>query len=102
MPGGIVQVLNPDSGKITYKAKTGTAYLKLDSFGGVVKFHNKGSKATMQDAVVSTEDCEIIKQDSPSYKSALKEALKAQKSFLENKKTLLEEEISKITAELES
>jgi len=101
MSGGVVELFNPDTGKITYKAKAETAYLNLEGFGGIVKFNKKGSKATIVGTVALTEDCDIIKQDSPTYKSALLESLKAQKSFLENKKTQIEEEISQISRKLE-
>ena len=100
MPGGVVQVLNPDSGKVTYKAKSDTAYLNLESFGGIVKFNKKGSKITMQNAEVTNEDCEIIKKDSHTYKTAMSEALKAQKIFLEQKKDQIEQEISQVASRL--
>ena len=45
MPGNVVQLFNPDTGKITYKCKSEQAFLKLDAFDGVVHFNKKKCKS---------------------------------------------------------
>lgn len=47
-PGGITQLFNPDTGKITYKSKKDQAFLKIDAFEGIVKFNKKGAKAIVE------------------------------------------------------
>lgn len=101
MPGGVVELFNPDTGKITYKAKADTAFLNLDSFGGVLKFTKKGAKATILGNTIETDSCEIIKKDSPNYISALKLCLSMEKEFLEKKSESIAIQISEIQSRLE-
>jgi site-specific DNA-adenine methylase len=102
MPGGVAGLFNPETGKVTYKAKTDTAYLNIESFGGIVKFNKKGSKATIIGTIADLQDCEIIQSSSPKYKSALLECLKAEKSFLENKKETIDSELSQLDKKISS
>ena len=101
MPGGIAQVYNPQTGKITYKCKGDKAYLKLDAFDGIVKFNQKNSKAIVDGPHTSLEDSVVIKKDDPEYSQALRAVLEAEKKFKEEQKSILEKEISDISSKLE-
>ncbi len=41
MPGGVSQFFNPDTGRITYKCKKDSAFLKIEAIGGIIKFNKK-------------------------------------------------------------
>lgn len=101
MPGGVVELFNPDTGKITYKAKADVAFLNLDSFGGIIKFTKKGAKATILGNIIETDSCEIIKRDSSDYKGALRTCLSMEKEFLEKKLSVISEQISSIQRNLD-
>lgn len=100
MPGGIVELFNPDTGKVTYKAKADVAFLNLDSIGGVLKFTKKGAKATILGSLIEIDSCEIIQKDSPDYKTALSTCLMLEKEFLEKKLDSLNKQISEIQQKL--
>ena len=100
MPGGVAQVYNPYTGKITYKCKNETAYLKLEAFDGIVKFNQKNAKAIVDGPKTTLENSVVIKENDPQYSQALKEVLQAEKQFKEEQKSQLEEEISEITSKL--
>ncbi len=100
LPGGISQMFNPDSGKITYKCKAEGGYLKLDAFDGIVKFNKNGAKAIVDGPSTSTEDCDIIKKDDPSYPNALKAFFESQKKAKEEQITELNQEISEISKQI--
>jgi len=46
-PGGITQLFNTETGRVTYKCKAESAYLLIEAFGGIVQFHQKGAMATV-------------------------------------------------------
>lgn len=102
MPGGVVELFNPDTGKITYKAKTDTAFLNVASVDGILKFTKKGAKATILGTVIETDSCEIIKKSSPDYISALKICLSMEKEFLEKKSESINSQIADIQKTLDS
>ena len=97
LPGGISQMFNPDTGKITYKCKAESGYLKIDAFGGIVKFNKNGSKAIVFGPKTSSEDCDIIKEGDARYPDALKAFLESQKRAKEEQITKLNKEISEIS-----
>jgi hypothetical protein len=97
LSGGISQMFNPDTGKITYKCKAESGYLKLDAFGGIVKFNKNGSKATIFGPNTSSEDCDVIKEGEQGYPVALKAFLESQKKAMEEQATKLNQEISEIS-----
>ena len=101
MPGGVAQVYNPYTGKITYKCKNETAFLKLDAFDGIVKFNQKNAKAIVDGPKTSLENSVVIKENDPEYSQALKEVLRAEKQFKEEQKSQLEQEISEIASKLD-
>ena len=100
MPGSIVQVYNPNTGKITYKCKSEQAFLKLDAFDGVVKFNQKNAKAIVDGPKTALDDCTVIKEGDTEYDQALRSALEAEKKFKEEEKSKLEQEISEISSKL--
>lgn len=97
MPGNVVQLFNPETGKITYKCKSDNAYLQLDAFEGIVKFNNKGAKAIVQGPIISLENCTVIKEDDSNYNSALKEVLESTKNFKQDEILKLNKEISELS-----
>lgn len=100
MPGGVAELFNPDTGKITYKAKSDVAFLNLDSFDGILKFTKKGAKATILGTLIETDSCEIIKKNSPDYNSALRKCLEMEKEFLERKSESIIVQINEIQKKL--
>lgn len=100
MPGGIAQVYNPYTGKITYKCKNETAFLKLEAFDGIVKFNQKNAKAIVDGPKTTLENSVVIKENDSEYSQALKEVLQAEKQFKEEQKSQLEQEISEIASKL--
>lgn len=102
MPGGIVELFNPDTGRITYKAKGETAYLLLENMKGIVRFPKKGSLITIQGPNMSLNDCEMINADSPDFKNALLVCLQAEKKFLEEKRNDIDSKIQEINSKISS
>ena len=100
MPGGIAQMFNPDTGKITYKCKSDQAYMKLDAFDGIVKFTQKNAKAIVDGPKTSLENSVIIKENDVDYAQALRTVLQSEKNFKEEQKTKLEQEISELSGKL--
>ena len=100
MPGGIAQMFNPDTGKITYKCKSDQAYMKLDAFDGIVKFNQKNAKAIVDGPKTSLENSVIIKENDADYVQALQAVLQSEKNFKEEQKTKLDQEISELSDKL--
>ena len=100
MPGGVAQLFNPDTGKITYKCKADSAYLKIDAFDGIIKFNQKGSKAIVDGPKTALENCQIIKKSESGYKEALDQVKRSEKSFREEHIAKLNQEISELDQKL--
>ena len=100
MPGGVAQMFNPDTGKITYKCKSDQAYMKLDAFDGIVKFNKKNAKAIVDGPKTSLENSVVIKETDINYDQALQAVLQSEKNFKEEQKTKLEHEISELSSKL--
>lgn len=100
MPGGVSQLFNPDTGKITYKSKLDEAYMKIDAFSGIVKFNKKGSRAIVDGPNTTIDDCEIIKPESPSYNDAIQKVLNFEKKFKEEQISNLKQEVDDITSKI--
>lgn len=96
MPGGVVQLFNPDTGKITYKCKKESAYLKLDAFDGIVRFNRKGSKAVVDGTKTSLEDCAVIRAGDKEYDDALKAATESERSFYQEKIGQIQEQLAEL------
>ena len=100
MPGGIAQLFNPDTGKITYKCKSEQAFLKLDAFDGIVQFNKKNAKAIVDGPKTALEDCQIIKENDSGYSDALKSVLESAKKFKEEQISTLNQEITQLEKNL--
>jgi len=46
-PGGVTQLFNTETGRVTYKCKAESAYMLIEAFGGIIKFNHKGAIATV-------------------------------------------------------
>ena len=38
-PGGITQLFNTETGRVTYKCRAESAFMLMEAFGGIVKFN---------------------------------------------------------------
>ncbi len=54
-PGGITQLFNTETGRVTYKCKAESAFMLIEAFGGIVKFNQKNSIATVTGHITSLE-----------------------------------------------
>lgn len=100
LPGGVSQIFNPDTGKITYKCKKEHAYYPIEAFGGIVKFNNKGSSVTVSGPITTIDDCIVIKNSDIEYKPALKEFLNSLKQHQLEEQKMLQKQISDIESKL--
>ena len=80
-PGGITQLFNTETGRVTYKCKSDSAYMIIEAFGGIVRFNQKGSIATVTGHVTSLESCDVIKKGDSEYKEALATIITDHKEF---------------------
>ncbi|MFQ5782998.1 MAG: hypothetical protein ACE5GR_08120 [Nitrosopumilus sp.] len=83
-PGGITQLFNTETGRVTYKCKTESAYMLIEAFGGIVKFNQKGAMATVTGHITNLESCDVLKKGHPNYKEALMQIISAHKEFAKN------------------
>ncbi len=83
-PGGITQLFNTETGRVTFKCKAESAYMMIEAFGGIVKFNQKGAIATVTGHITSLESCDVIKKEHPNYKEALSTIISAHKEFSQN------------------
>lgn len=83
-PGGITQLFNTDTGRVTYKCKAESSFMLIEAFGGIVKFNQKGAVATVTGHITSLESCDVIKKGHPNYKDALIAILAAHRTFADN------------------
>ncbi len=92
-PGGITQLFNTETGRVTYKCKTESAYMLIEAFGGIVQFHQKGATATVTGHITSLDSCDVIKKGHPDYKDALTGIISAHKEFSQNVSEMSQKEI---------
>lgn len=102
MPGGVTQLFNTETGRVTYKCKAESAFLPLDAFGGIVRFNQKGATATVTGDIVTLESCDVIKESDSSYKGALESVINANKEFAKNKYDTALKEIQQLETKLKS
>ena len=102
MPGGVTQLFNTETGRVTYKCKAESALLPIDAFGGIVKFNQKGAMVTVTGDVKSLESCEVIKDIDPGYKEALSSVIASHKEFAKNKYESKLKEIQELESKLTS
>ncbi len=102
MPGGVTQLFNTETGRVTYKCKSEFAFLPIDAFGGIVKFNQKGATATVTGDVKSLDLCDVIKEGDPNYKEALSLVIASNKEFAKNKYEIALQEIQELEDKLKS
>jgi len=101
-PGGVTQLFNTETGRVTYKCKAESAYMLIEAFGGIVRFHQKGSIATVTGHVTSLESCDVIKDGDSSYKEALSAIISAHKDFAQKITDSYQKEIQELEMKLSS
>ncbi len=99
-PGGITQLFNTDTGRVTYKCKAESAYMLIEAFGGIVKFNQKGAMATVTGHITSLESCDVIKKGHQNYKEALISIISAHKEFAQTVSNAYQNEIQELENKL--
>ncbi|AJM92905.1 hypothetical protein [Nitrosopumilus piranensis] len=99
-PGGITQLFNTDTGRVTYKCKADSAYMLIEAFGGIVKFNQKDAIATVTGHVTSLESCDVLKNGHPEYKDALTRIIAEHKEFANNISESYQKEITELENKL--
>ncbi len=101
-PGGITQLFNTETGRVTYKCKAESAYMLIEAFGGIVQFNQKGAMATVTGHITSLESCDVIKKGHSNYKEALTAIVSAHKEFAQNVSNTYQNEIQELENKLSS
>ena len=99
-PGGITQLFNTETGRVTYKCKADSAYMLIEAFGGIVKFNQKNALATVTGHVTSLKSCDVLKNGHPEYKDALDAIIAAHKEFAKNVADSYQKEITELENKL--
>jgi len=99
-PGGITQLFNTETGRVTYKCKAESAYMQIEAFGGIVQFNQKGAIATVTGHITSLESCDVIKKGHSKYKEALSSIIMAHKEFAQNVSNSYQNEIKELENKL--
>ena len=99
-PGGITQLFNTETGRVTYKCKAEYAFMLVEAFGGIVKFNKKGAVATVTGHITSLESCDVIKKGHSDYKGALSSIISAHKEFAQNMSDSCQKEIQDLENKL--
>jgi len=99
-PGGVTQLFNTETGRVTYKCKAESAYMLIEAFGGIIKFNHKGAIATVTGHITSLESCDVIKKGHPNYKEALTTIISTYKEFAKNVFDLYQKEIQEFENKL--
>ncbi len=98
--GGITQLFNTETGRVTYKCKAESAYMLIEAFGGIVKFNQKGAIATVTGHITSLESCDVLKKGHVEYKEALIGIISAHKEFAQNVSDVYQKEIQELENKL--
>ena len=102
MPGGITQLFNTETGRVTYKCKAESGFMLIEAFGGIVKFHKKGATATVTGHLTSLDSCTVIKENDPNYKEALFTIINSHKQFAKIKSEMYQKEIQELENKISS
>ena len=102
LAGGVTQLFNTETGRVTYKCKADSAFMPIEAFGGIVKFNQKGSMATVTGHITSLDSCEVIKEGDHGYKEALSVIIEAKREFTQNKYDVAQMEIQELEKKLSS
>ena len=81
--GGITQLFNTETGRVTYKCKAESAYMLIEAFDGIVRFNKKDAIATVTGHITSLDSCDVIKKDDADYKQALTAIVSSYREFAE-------------------
>ena len=100
--GGVTQLFNTETGRVTYKCKGESALMPIEAFGGIVKFNQKDATATVTGHLTALNSCEVIKVSDSGYKEALSAVIKAKKEFVKNKYDTAQKEIQDLENKLSS
>jgi hypothetical protein len=100
--GGMTQLFNTETGRVTYKCKAESAFMPIEAFGGIVKFNQKGAMATVTGDVTSLESCDLIKEGDSGYKEALFTVIQGKKEFVQKKYDEAQKEIKDLENKLSS
>jgi len=101
-PGGVTQLFNTETGRVTYKCKAESAYMIIEAFDGIVKFNQKGAMATVTGHITSLESCDVLKKEHPDYKEALTAIISSHKEFAQNVSDSYQNEIQELENKLSS
>jgi len=99
-PGGVTQLFNTETGRVSYKCKAESAFMYIEAFDGIVKFNQKNAMATVTGHVTSLESCDIIKKEDQGYKEALVIIISAQKEFAQIVSDASQKEIQELENKL--
>ena len=99
-PGGVTQLFNTETGRVTYKCKAESAFMPIEAFGGIVKFNQKGAIVTITGEVKTMENCEVIKEGDTGYKDAFAAVIQAKKEFVQTKYDEAQKEIQELENKL--
>lgn len=100
LSGGVTQLFNTETGRVTFKCKAESAFMPIEAFGGIVKFNQKGAMATVTGEITSLDSCEVIREGEAGYKEALSDVIEAKKDFLKNKFDEAQKEIQDLENKL--
>ncbi|MDX1595499.1 MAG: MmcQ/YjbR family DNA-binding protein [Nitrosopumilaceae archaeon] len=101
-PGGISQLYNTETGRVTFKCKSDSAVMLIEAFDGIVKFNKKGAIAVVNGHITSLDSCDLIKETDAYYKDALKKIIQDHKDFAAEQQKLMEAEIQTLVDKLAS
>lgn len=102
LAGGVTQLFNTETGRVTYKCKAESTLMPIEAFGGIVKFKQKGAMATVTGNLTTLDSCDIIKEEDQGYKEALSKIINDQKEFVKHKTELAQKEIQELENKLSS
>ena len=100
MPGGITQLFNTETGRVTYKCKENSGLMLIEAFGGIVKFHQKGATATVTGHMTMLDSCSVIKKGESDYNRMLSQIIQAYKNFAKTKAEMYQKEIQALENQL--
>ena len=99
-PGGVTQLFNTETGRVTYKCKAKSAFMLIEAFGGIVKFNQKDAISTVTGHITSLESCDVLKKGHSEYKEALTAIVSAYKEFAQSVSDLYQKEIQELENKL--
>ena len=99
-PGGVTQLFNTETGRVSFKCKAESALMYIEAFDGIVKFNQKNAMATVTGHITSLESCDIIKKGDQGYKDALVTIISAQKEFAQSVSEITQKEIQELENKL--